>query len=213
MRSAAWLLSALVVFPVALWAAPGEAEAQVYKFTNKDGSVVYTDKLSDLPPDRRAHYARLEEEAAQRRQAQENMLGKEEVARREAEADKQRLATAQLEEAERQRRMADLDAVLQDLERRRDARDKSRAYWQQRHKKAKETLQQKLTEFRQTQEAFNALAIKPAFTLFPGQAEERDRLKAAMDKLEGEVDAAILELYTTLPDDARKAGVPPGWIR
>ncbi|MCB9646400.1 MAG: DUF4124 domain-containing protein [Deltaproteobacteria bacterium] len=213
MRRAAWLLSALVALPVVLVAAPGDAQAQVYKYTKGDGTVIYTDKLSDLPPQRRAHYAKLEEEAAERRRAQENMLGKDEVARREAEAEKKRLADAKLAAEERAKRMAEIDALLQDIDRRQAERDKKRGYWQERLKKANETLAEKLNEFRKTQEAYNAIAIKPAFTLFPGEAEQMEKLKAALVKLEAEVDAAIQERWVNLPEDARKAGVPPGWLR
>lgn len=213
MRSAAWLLSALVALPAALTAAPGAAVAQVYKFTKANGTVVYTDKLSDLPPERRAHYARLEQEAAERKQAQENMLGKEEVARREAEAEKQRLAKAQLDEQERLRRMQELNRVLEDLDRRSQARDQQKRFWQDRLKRADETLAKKLAEFREAQEAHDAIAIKPAFSRFPGETEKLQELEAALVKLEAEVDAAIQERWVTLPEDARKAGVPPGWLR
>ena len=61
-----------------------DARAQIYKYTQGDGTIVYTDKLSDLPESKRAEYNRREAEAEQRREALVNMLGKEEVERREA---------------------------------------------------------------------------------------------------------------------------------
>lgn len=193
--------------------ASGPAGAQIYKYTKGDGTVVYTDSLAELPPERRAHYNRLEREAEQRRKAQENMLGKEEVERREAEAERKRLQQAQMAEAERQRRLASIEATLKRIRERRAEKAGRKAAWQKRMKEAKAKLQEKLEEFRKTQEEYKGLATKADFALFPGQGKKKEELRKKVARLEQEVDALIREVYVVIPEDARKAGVPPGWIR
>jgi len=189
------------------------AEAKIYKYTKADGTVVYTDKLSDLPPARRAHYNKQEQEAAERQKARENQFGKEELKRRDAEAQRAKLMKAQMEEQERARRLAALDETLKSIERSKSKRGAHKAAWQKRIKDAKAKLQENLQEFRKTQDAYKALAMKAGFTLFPGQAEEKERLRKRVTELEAKVDASIHEVYVTIPEEARKSGVPPGWLR
>ena len=38
-------------------------------------------------------------------------------------------------------------------------------------------------------------------------------IRHQLDALEGKVDASIREVYVVIPEEARKAGVPPGWLR
>lgn len=193
--------------------AAGPAEAQIYKYTQGDGTVVYTDKLSDLPAAKRAHYNRQEEAAKKRREALVNMLGKEEVEKREAEAERARVQRADMAEAERKRRLDALDNQLELIRKRNADRDKVKEKWQKRIKQAKAKLQEKLQAFRKTQESYRALATKASYTLLPGQAKKRDDLKGQLTALEGEIDALVREIYVTIPDEARKAGIPPGWLR
>lgn len=189
------------------------ASAQVYKYTKPDGTVVYTDKLSDLPADRRAHYNKLEKEAQERRKAQVNMLGEAEVKRREVEAERKRVEQAQLEEQERARRLAEIDATLEQIRKRQAKTAGNKKAWQDRMKKAKAELKAALKEFRETQEAYNGLATKADYTLLPGQGKQKEELRKKVAALEKRVDAAIREVYVVIPEEARKAGVPPGWLR
>lgn len=189
------------------------AEAKIYKYTKADGTVIYTDKLSDLPNARRAYYNKQEQEAAERQKARENQFGKEELKRRAAEAERAKLMKAQMEEQERSRRLAALDETLKSIERSKAKRGANKAAWQKRIKDARARLQENLQSFRKTQDAYNALAMKAGFTLFPGQAEEKERLRKQVTELEAKVDASIHEVYVTIPEEARKAGALPGWIR
>ena len=202
---------AAVLGALALVASP--AEAQVYKYETAEGTVVYTDKLSDLPNERRAHYNRLEEERARQRQELERAIGKEELERREAEAKRQELQRQQLDAEERARRMAAIDQVLEGIRERNKKREASKSAWQTRHKKAKEEVDRLLASFREAQKKWQNLATKADFALLPGQAKERDQARADMKKYEIELDKAIHELEVVLPEDARKAGIPPGWLR
>lgn len=189
------------------------AQAEVYKYKKSDGTVVYTDKLSDLPKARRAYYNKRRAEREKQRRELERRLGKEEVERREAERKRKALVDQQLAESERQRRLRAIDAQLLEIRKRRKARADTKAEWTDRMKAARKRQRTLLEEFRKTQKAYQTLAIKPSFTLFPGQAKEKQRLLARLTQLEKELDAAIHEVSVVIPTEARKAGVPPGWVR
>ncbi len=206
------LLSRLLLVSLVASSA-AEARAEVYKFKKGDGSVVYTDRIDQLPADRRRFYERQEAERAARRRELEAKLGKEELARREAEEQKKALEREQLAAAERARRMQALDAVLAEARARDAEREKQKAAWQARAKKAREDVQRLLGTFRETQAKYDELAVRADFTLLPGQGQEKAELAATLARLEQELDAAIDELENRLPEEARVAGIPPGWIR
>ena len=77
------------------------ANAQIYKYTDKDGNSVYTDKLSQLPPARRDHYHRIKRVQDQQERLLENRLGKEEYERRKLEEQRKRLLAEHNESKER----------------------------------------------------------------------------------------------------------------
>lgn len=189
------------------------ALAQVYKWKKPDGTIVYTDNLSQLPPERRAHYNKLEEEAQKKRRELEQAIGKEELERREAEAQRVDLAKAQLEEAERQKRLAALDETLALIRQRAKSREENKATWRERMAAAIKKRDEVYQAFMSAQEKYNGLATRANFTLLPGQAEEMEQAKQDMERLEVELDQVIQEIQFTIPEEARKAGIPPGWLR
>lgn len=191
----------------------GTAYAQVYKYKRPDGTIVYTDNLSQLPPERRAYYNQLEEEAQKKRRELEQSIGKEELERREAEGRRQQLERAQLEEAERQQRLAAIEEVLALIRQRSKVREENKAVWKERMAAAVKKRDETYQAFLAAQEKYNGLATRAGFTLLPGQAEEMEQAKKDMERLEGELDALIQEVQFTIPEEARKAGVPPGWLR
>ena len=196
-----------------LFVGPAPADAQVYKFVKKDGSIVYTDSLSQLPPARRAHYNKLEQEREQKRRDLERAIGKDELARREAEAEKERLERDNVADAERTVRLAEVEATLLAIKKRRAQGEIDRAGWQKRIADAKLALETHLEAFRDAQKRYDAIAIKAFHTLLPGEGKKRDDAKAEMDALEKKVDETNTLLTETIPDEARRAGVPPGWLR
>lgn len=189
------------------------ASAKVYKYTKADGTVVYTDKLSDLPAARRAHYNRIEQEAKQRRKARVNMLGKAEVERREAEAERKRVQEAKLEADERARRLAEINATLERIRKDNERTAGKKKVWKDRLQKAKQELKDALQAFRDKQKEYKTLAIKPNFARLPGENQKVEKLRKEVAALEKRVDDAIRELYVVIPEQARKKGVPPGWLR
>jgi hypothetical protein len=202
------LSSAAVLFAFA-----PDASAQIYKYKKKDGTVVYTDSLAQLPDERRAYYNRLEQERERQRQEQMRSLGKEEFERRENERKLEELQRQELDEQERQRRAAAINAVLEQIKERQRERDSSQSVWRNKAAEARKKVDGLLAEFNTTQETYQNLATKASFTLLPGQQQEMLELKEKVDKLEKELDLAIEYLEFGLPEEARKAGVPPGWIR
>ncbi|MCK6552238.1 hypothetical protein L6R52_40785, partial [Myxococcota bacterium] len=187
--------------------------ADVYKYKKSDGTVVYTDNLAELPPERREHYNKLKQAQEQKRAELERAIGKEELERREAEAKKAEVERAALEESERQARLRAIDAQLKSMQDKRKEREAVRESWAKRMRDARQLLDQKLAEFRATTEKFSALAMKPSHTLLPGEGEELEKLRKALENLEKDVDAAIELVDVTIPEEARKAGIPPGYLR
>ncbi len=201
-------------FALALTAASaGTAFADMYKYTRPNGTVGYTDNLNDLPAERRAYYNKIKAEREQRRREEEQRVGKDELARRELESKRAEIQRAQIDEAERRTKLQALDAQIAGFQEKRRAQEADRARWRERVKAAKAKLQGLLAELEKQREIYENVATKANFTLLPGQSEEAEKAKEKMDELEPQIDAAILDVEETIPEEARKAGVPPGWLR
>ena len=198
---------------VGLAAAARTADAQIYRYEKDDGTTVFTDQLSDLPPERRAFYNRKAEAARERLEAIEASMTPAERRRAELQAERERVATERQDAEARAEHLAELDAALRRLERQARLEALNRRYWQERVAKARAELKTALARYREARKAWEALAIQPRFTLFPGQAERRIELEEQLPKLAAAVEAANEALTETLPAKARKAGVPPGWLR
>lgn len=190
-----------------------DAYAEIYKYTKRDGSIVYTEDLGELPRDRQAYYRSQEAQREERRRALEARVGSDVLKEREAEQKRKAVLAAELEEAERQRRLAALDELLKGIRARRLAQKSDEASWRSRIETARTQMAEKLKAFGKTQEEYNRIAVQASYTLLPGQADKKKKLKETLDTLEKEIDALVIEIEETIPDEARKAGVPPGWIR
>lgn len=202
------LLTALVVAGAALPAA-----AQVYKYTKKDGTVVYTDKLSDLPPERRAYYNAKEKKAEEKRRRARKRMTEEERRAADLEAQRKRILEQELAEEARRKQLQAIDEALAAYRKEKREREQAKAYWQEKLAKAKTDLREALAAYREALEEYESLAIQPNFSLFPGQRARLEELRTKLPKLEQAVDEANLYLVEILPEEARKAGVPPGWLR
>lgn len=201
----------LTAWVVAL-AVPVAAHAQVYKYVKPDGTVLYTDTLAKLPPERRAYYNKLMEEQRRAAEKVESQAKQERNAQADAEAERRRLQNAQ-GQADLQRRLAALDAEIQRLREKNQAREAEKQVWRQRYLETKKALDDKLGQFRKLQEEYQGLAIQVDYAMFPGQRQRKNELQGKLEALEKEIDQLIHQLNVVLPEQARKAGVPPGWIR
>jgi colicin import membrane protein len=190
---------------------PAAAHAQIFKYVKPDGTVVYTDNLSQLPPKRRAYYNKMLAEQERAEKELEAKIRDEQKTRERAEA--RRRALRQNAETAGQDRLAALEAEIARLRAQNEARERAKAEWRKRYLSLRSRLDQKLEAYRQTQQKYDALAIRADYALFPGQVKEKNELRAQLEKLEKEIDALAHELNVELPAEARKAGIPPGWIR
>jgi archaellum component FlaC len=189
------------------------ARAEIYKYIQSDGTVTYTDQLSQLPPERRAHYNRERERKEAERRELESRLGADGLKALEdqeaQEAELKRKIAAADEEARKQA----LEAQLKAIEASNQADSASEAQWKQRVQGARAELDTLLATFKRKQTEYSNIAIRVDFALLPGQAQKRDALRLELQALEKQIDAKIIEVEQTIPEAARKAGVPPGWIR
>lgn len=215
-------ISLLVLFGASIGASVGTARAQeekkarvpqIFRYVQPDGTVAYTDQLSDLPKERRAYYNRLIAEQEKKNREVERKVQSEEEAIRQAERERAELARKQAAEKDLQRRLAAMDEAIESLRQRHRARNQAKEKWQRRLRAVQTELAQKLAEYRETKKEWQALAIRADFTLFPGEGEKKQALQAQMETLQKKVDALAHELNVVIPEEARKAGVPPGWLR
>lgn len=210
-RLARWTIGALVA--VAAGLGGGDASAHIFRYTKPDGTVAYTDKLSDLPKERRAYYNRLLAELEKKNEEAEREAERDQAEIRKAEAERQRLERARIAARKRRERLAALDATIEALRERNRARQRAKEQWTKRLESTRRELDRKLKAYRTTKRDWQALAIQAEYALFPGQVKKKQELREKMLKLQREVDALVHELNVEIPEEARKAGVPPGWLR
>ncbi len=87
--------------------------------------------------------------------------------------------------------------------------------WQQRMKRAKERLADAERRYHALEEKRNNLLGSwggPASGHLEGR-EEADRVDQELKQVQKEIDADRNEVENVIPEAARKAGVPPGWLR
>lgn len=209
--------SVLVAVTLAILWAP-EAAAEIFKFTKPDGTVVYTDKLSDLPRERRVHYNKMlaerEKAAQQAKEEAEDRASalteaEEERARLVAEVEARRADARERNAA----RLRELDEVIELLSARAQELQAQKARWKRKIGDARAELKARLAEFEKVQEEWAALAIKVDYAQFPGQRQRQQELRERLDALEPQIDALIHRIEVEIPAQARRAGIPPGWLR
>lgn len=90
-----------------------------------------------------------------------------------------------------------------------------KAEWQQRFKDARSRLEK--AEARRIQlekEKADLFAAWGSYALAPIANRQRaEEIDAELEEVQKEIDEARRYIEITLPDEARKAGVPPGWLR
>jgi len=95
--------------------------------------------------------------------------------------------------------------------------DQQKAHWQQRMIDAKLELQFAEEKSRQLEQRKSELQSKwgsSGAALPPQEAiDEMNQIGAELSRAQQEVDRARNVVNTVIPDEARRAGVPPGWLR
>jgi hypothetical protein len=207
------LAVAAVLALVGLAPAARAQDGEIYKYVKPDGTVVFTQSLAEVPTEKRKEYQKAQQARAEERERLERTLGKDEVQRREAEAARQRADREAQNAADREARLRAIEERLADGARQREAEDKLKQTWQQRMKAAKQRRAQLWVEYQKAKAEWEALAMRAPGTLFPGEAEARDAALERMKKLEPQLEEANADVVEKIPDEARRAGIPPGWLR
>lgn len=195
-----------------LGALPAPAQAEIYTYTDKNGTLVFTDRLAELPLARRRYYNRKAAQQKAEAAQLEKALGKPEYERQKREAQAAKKADKRAAQAEAAQKNRALGRALSASQRRQATLDKKRDYWQKRAKTVRGKTKALYAEYKKTKTAYEALAIKADFSLYPAQRQEKAALALRLKQLKAELQAAI-KAEAALPEEARKAGAYPGWIR
>ncbi|HTF99005.1 MAG TPA: DUF4124 domain-containing protein, partial [Nitrospirota bacterium] len=164
--------------------APQEEQKQyLYKWTDSKGVVHISDDLNKVPKQYRQNARRLESQA-----------GEEE----KPGASSPRVQKAPPVYDDAQEREADL-----------------KEEWQQRIRSAKQRLADAERRYQEIKKKRDEAVMSwggPASGRLEGR-EEAAKLEEEMNQVQREVEAARTEIEITIPNDARKKGIPPGWLR
>ncbi len=91
-----------------------------------------------------------------------------------------------------------------------------KAEWQQKILDAKRHLSDAEERYQNAEQARKSLEKKWGFGLYGYTAEvqkQLDRLEEEMKKAQLDIARAKDQIENVIPDEARKAGIPPGWLR
>ena len=160
-----------------------EQKQYLYQWTDGKGVVHITDDLTKVPRQYRQNARKLESPAG------------EEEKRSEAGSSVQ---TAPAPYDETQEREADL-----------------KDEWQQRMRTARRTLANAERRYQELEKKRDEAIMSwggPASGRLEGR-EEAARIEAEMKQLQQQMEEIRREIEVTIPDEARKAGIPPGWLR
>jgi chromosome segregation ATPase len=93
--------------------------------------------------------------------------------------------------------------------------DARKAQWQRRMREARQQLadaERRYQELEQQRKEALESAGSPATGRRQGRVEA-ERIEQEMQRVRQDIEAARTRLEVDLPEEARKAGVPPGWLR
>lgn len=91
-----------------------------------------------------------------------------------------------------------------------DLQGRSREWWQGRAREWREKKSRAAQELALAKERLNTI---PMSLPFPAREREKQEILREMGTYEGQVREAERILNEVLPEEARKAGAPPGWVR
>lgn len=202
-------LAALIL---ALSASATSAEAEIYTYKDKNGTLVFTDRLAELPVARRRYYNRKADERKRLEAQREKALGKTTYERERAEAAQRAADERSAAQSAAAARNDALARAVASGQRRQATRDAEKKRWQKRARGLRIRAHSLYQDYKKTKTAYDALAIRAEFSLYPAQRQEKARLHKRLEGLIKDLKTTLKEAEQ-LPEQARKAGVPPGWIR
>jgi hypothetical protein len=160
----------------------------LYQWTDERGSVHISDSLEKVPAKYRAKASRMEQ----------GLAGGEGVPQ----------AEEPVREAPGGFSLSD-DAASQDEE-------TLKMEWQQRMYDARQRMAEAEQRLERGTERLKALQEKAGYGLYgytPEAAAEAARLEEEISRAQIDLDHARNEVENVIPEQARKAGIPPGWLR
>jgi hypothetical protein len=188
-----FFLAALVILPHA----PGHAE--VYKYVDKKGRVHYTDNPDQLPEPERSRVLRELEEKIKKEQERRRKLKEQGI-----QVPDERLPPPRPPQPPPGPHPA-TDRLEQ--------RHAARKAWEARAQKARARvtkLEEKCAELKTERDRSRRDSL--TFSR-PGAGQRYRKAQAAHQSCQRELKSARNYLDVVLPEQARKAGIPPGWIR
>lgn len=179
---------------------PAPARSQVYKWVDKQGRAHYTDDPDQLPePQRTKVLNELEEKIKKERERREKL--------REQGIDvpDERLPPPPAPRPQEQRAHPATDRLNQ--------RQAAKEKWSTMGKRARErveSLEEKCTELKAERDRNNQDRLTMSR---PGAGQRYQKSQAAYQRCQENLRKARHYLEVELPEQARKSGIPPGWIR
>jgi uncharacterized protein YukE len=160
-----------------------EQKHYLYQWTDSKGVVHIADSLSKVPMEYRSEAQRLESPPGA--EGTENQPGRQNI-------------TSPSDYSEQEERLKD-----------------QKEQWQGRMKAAKQRLgdaEQRYRDLAQKRDQLLQSWGGPASGHLAGR-EEASQIDQQMKQVQQEIDEARNQIEVVIPDEARKAGVPPGWLR
>jgi len=184
--------AALIILP------PSPGRAEVYKYVDKKGTTHYTDDPDQLPEPQRSKVLQELEEKIKKEQERRRKLKEQGI-----EVPRERLPPAP----------RPVPSGPHPSAKRLESRKASKAAWEAKAEKARERvlkLEKKCAELETARDQSNRDRLTGAR---PGAGQRYHKALAVHRQCQRELENARKYLEVTLPEQARKAGVPPGWIR
>jgi hypothetical protein len=178
---------------VTLWAAgwlmtPGVASATFYKWTTPDGSIGLTDDPGRIPPKYRAT-------------AKPVIPGDVPVSTVKPSANPVQAPSSPSDSGGGQ------DATIPHV----DHNGHDKAWWQARVQELKDQRAELVEQRKQAEKKSNEVQYFGRQTY--GELHEVEQLRQEIDNIANQIKDIDQKLNTDLPNEARQAGAPPGWLR
>jgi hypothetical protein len=192
------VVAALIGSVLLFWAAPEPARAEIYKWVDKKGRVHYTDNPDQLPEPQRSKVLRELEEKLRKERERREKLRKQGI-----EVPEERLPPPPPPPDNRPHPATN----------RLEQRQADKKKWKALGKQARDQvalLENKCKELQNERDRDSRDSLTHAR---PGAGQRYQKSQAAYQRCQKDLEKARHYLEVQLPEEARRKGIPPGWIR
>jgi hypothetical protein len=192
------ILFILLLLSAISWGKLGSLHAEIYQWEDKDGNIQFTDDLGQVPPEFRKNAQRPPP------QNDENSAGFNVVPSTPPTGPTPPNPPPEgtASDTSSQPEASPSSTSLPELS------TKDEMYWRNRVKSAREELEKSRKGLDET-----LLSERKNLESGPGMHERQAKLQKERDELEKKVKNLEFQLREGILEEARKAGVPPGWAR